>query len=239
MTSSRQSDLRKWALGTIILVLVIDQVSKILVKTHMYMDQSFPVIGHWFYIHFIENAGMAFGFEYGGTAGKLVLSLFRIAAAIFFGWYLSRLIEKKSHAGLVISVALIFAGAVGNILDSAFYGLIFSDSQPYTANVAQLFPPGGGYAGFLQGRVVDMLYFPILEGHFPNWLPIWGGEEFQFFRPVFNVADSSITIGVILIILNQKRFFNATPQKLRDQETSERNEATSASQQVEAEHNRV
>ena len=197
----------KKAVLTVFLVLVLDQVSKIWVKTQMIYDESIPVLGHWFYIHFIENPGMAFGLEFGGTIGKLALSLFRVIAVVLIIIYLRKLIHKKASSGLIISISLILAGAIGNIIDSAFYGLIFSESNYFT--VAELFPSGGGYAGFLHGNVVDMLYFPLFDGRFPEWLPFWGGDHFLFFRPIFNIADSSITIGVFLILINQKRFFNS------------------------------
>lgn len=188
----------------IFLVLCIDQAVKILIKTHMYLGQEIHVLGNWFIIHFTENYGMAFGLELGGSIGKFLLSIFRIVAVIGIGAYLWHLVKHKRHPGLITAFALIFAGAIGNIIDSAFYGLIFTES---TFQLAQLFPPSGGYAGFLQGRVVDMLYFPIIEGHFPSWFPIWKNEEFIFFRPVFNISDASITIGVAMILLFQKKYF--------------------------------
>ncbi len=150
---------------------------------------------------------MAFGWQFEGGIGKLFLSLFRILAVAGIGWYLWDLIKKKAHRGLIAAIAFVFAGALGNIIDSCFYGLIFSESNDWSQDVAQFMPPGGGYAGFLHGKVVDMFYFPLFEGHFPSWMPVWGGESFTFFSPVFNVADSSITIGVFMIILFQKRFF--------------------------------
>jgi signal peptidase II len=153
----------------------------------------------------IENEGMAFGMSWGGESGKLMLSLFRLLAVILIGFYLVRIVNRKAHPGFIISMALIFAGAAGNILDSVFYGRIFSASNSMTPAV--LFPPDGGYAPLLHGRVVDMLYFPLFEGFLPKWLPMWGGDYFIFFRPIFNVADASITTGVLLIILFQKRFF--------------------------------
>lgn len=171
----------------------------------MLYDESINVFGHWFYIHFIENPGMAFGLEFGGDIGKLALSLFRIVAVVLIGVYLVKLIRKKVSNGLVISISLILAGAIGNIIDSSIYGLIFSESSYFTPAV--LFPEEGGYSSFLHGNVVDMLYFPLFEGRFPEWLPLWGGEHFLFFRPIFNIADSAITSGVFLILLNQKRFF--------------------------------
>ncbi len=189
----------------IFLVLLVDQVVKILVKTHMYLGQEIHVIGNGFIIHFTENYGMAFGLELGGSIGKLLLSIFRIAAVIGIGWYLRHLVLHKKHKGQIAAFALIFAGAIGNIIDSAFYGMIFSESN---FQIAKLFPPEGGYASFLQGRVVDMLYFPIIEGHFPSWVPFWANQEFIFFRPVFNISDSSITIGVAMILLFQKKYFH-------------------------------
>lgn len=173
----------------------------------MYLDESIPVFKNWFFIHFIENPGMAFGVEFGGDLGKLSLSLFRIIAICFIAYYLRNLIKKKMSVGLIISISLVLAGAIGNIIDSAFYGLIFSESPPYLPEVAKMFPVEGGYERFLHGRVVDMLYFPIIDGHWPEWIYGIGGDRFQFFRPVFNIADSSITIGMALILINQKRYF--------------------------------
>jgi signal peptidase II len=148
---------------------------------------------------------MAFGMEIGGKTGKIILSLFRIAAISAIGWFLHSLVKKETYTGLILAVSAILAGAVGNLLDSAFYGMIFSSSNYF--EVAQLFPEGGGYAPFLHGRVVDMFYFPVIQGSYPAWIPVWGGSEFIFFRPVFNVADSSITIGVLLMVFFQKQFF--------------------------------
>lgn len=186
-------------------VLFIDQSVKIWIKTHMKIGDEFSIAGNWFLIHFIENNGMAFGVELGGEIGKLILSSFRIFAVIAIGYYLVKLCKKsETPVGLIVSVSLILAGALGNILDSAFYGLFFNES--YT-HVASFMPESGGYAGFLHGKVVDMLYFPIIEGRFPSWVPIWGNEFYMFFRPVFNIADSAITIGIGLIIFFQKSFF--------------------------------
>lgn len=186
-------------------MLILDQVLKIWIKTHMTIGQEIHVAGNWFILHFTENEGMAFGYTFGGPAGKLILSIFRIIAVIVIGIYIHRLKKKSPHPGLIISFSLIMAGALGNIIDSAFYGLIFNASSYH--NVATLFPPGGGYSSFLHGKVVDMLYFPVIETILPNWFPIWGGEPFTFFRPVFNIADSSITTGVLLLLIFQKKFF--------------------------------
>ena len=191
----------------ILFVLFIDQASKIIVKTQMTLGQNIPVIGNWFNIYFIENEGMAFGMQFSGEYGKLILSIFRIIAVIFIGWYIHKLVLQKAHRGLIMSVSLIMAGAIGNITDSAFYGLLFSES--YFSHTAEFLPEGGGYASFLHGRVVDMLYFPLIRGNFPGWFPFWGGQEFIFFRPVFNVADSAITIGVFILLIFQKKFFDS------------------------------
>lgn len=180
----------------------------------MFLGEEFRVFGNWFIIHFTENNGMAFGMELDAEYGKLLLTLFRMFAVFAIGAYMWSIAKKNMHPGLIISVALIFAGALGNIIDSVFYGVLFGDSNFQTAT---FLPAEGGYAGWLHGRVVDMFYFPIIEGHFPAWFPIWGSEEFIFFRPVFNVADSSITVGVFLIILFQKKFW---PEK-KETEISE------------------
>jgi len=188
-------------------ILVVDQLSKFWIKLNMSLGQSFNVIGDWFLIHFTENYGMAFGLQFWGEYGKLALSIFRIVAVILIGFYIASLIKKKMPAGLVLGIALIMAGAIGNIIDSAFYGLIFSESG--YATPATILPADGGYASFLHGRVVDMFYFPIINTTWPSWVPWVGGERFIFFRPVFNVADSAITIGVFYLLLFQrKRLFH-------------------------------
>ncbi len=184
----------------------------------MYLDESLTVFPDWFFIHFIENPGMAFGLEFGGDTGKVLLSLFRIVAIGFFAWYLRNLIKSKAHTGLITAISLVVAGATGNVIDSAFYGVIFSDSPRFTPELAVMFPPEGGYSDFLHGKVVDMLYFPIIDSHLPEFL---GGGRFQFFRPVFNIADSAITIGMAIILFNQKRFFKTASDKKSGQVVAE------------------
>lgn len=188
----------------IFLVLFFDQLIKIYVKTHFFLGQEVNVAGNWFIIHFTENNGMAYGMEFGGNFGKLFLSVFRIVAVGAIGWYLWSLSKQKEDKLYIVCIALIFAGAIGNIIDSAFYGVLFSDSN---YEIARFMPEEGGYSNFLHGKVVDMFYFPVIKGHFPAWFPFWGTEDFIFFRPVFNVADASISTGVAIIILYQRRFF--------------------------------
>jgi len=171
------------------------------------MGESHAIIGQWFFVHFTENEGMAFGMQLGGNYGKLLLSLFRIVAVIIIGSWIWRISKKPGTNLLVICTSLILAGALGNIIDSAIYGLIFNESS--FMQVASIFPKEGGYGTFLHGKVVDMLYFPLIESHYPSWMPFVGGEEFTFFRPVFNIADSAITTGVLMLIIFQKKVFPA------------------------------
>ena len=182
-------------------VLLADQLLKFWIKLNLQLGEEIQ-IADWFIIHFTENPGMAFGLELGGSYGKLFLSLFRMVAVVGIFFWLRSLIRQKAGALSVASVSLILAGALGNIIDSAFYGMIFSESL---GSVATLFPEEGGYGSFLPGRVVDMFYFPLFKGYLPNWLPIWGGDYFIFFRPIFNLADASISVGVALMLLFQRK----------------------------------
>lgn len=206
----------------ILLLLTVDQVIKIWVKTHMplsyHWDAShqpltpydrgirpFGEKAEWCQIYFVENEGMAWGLKFGGGIGKMALTLFRMIAVIFGVWYIREILRKKQHPGFILCVALIFAGALGNLIDSMFYGLIFDEST--YKSVATLFPPKG-YAGFLHGKVVDMFYFPLIRSTYPSWFPFVGGDDFEFFSPVFNLADAAISVGVITLLIFQKRFMH-------------------------------
>ena len=197
----------KKVIALVALIIFIDQAIKFYIKLNYFIGEEHLLIGEWARLHFVENEGMAWGLKFGGDFGKIILTLFRLAAVIWGVFLIKGFLAKKYHNGFIICASLIFAGAVGNLIDSMFYGLIF-DHSTFTSQVATLFPKNGGYAPFLHGRVVDMFYFPIVrDAHFPAWFPIWGGEEFEFFRPVFNFADMAISTGVIALFVFQKRFF--------------------------------
>lgn len=214
----------KKAIFIIIIILLIDQISKIYIKTHFVLGQEIKVLGlDWFRIHFLENYGMAWGKEFGGRSGKLFLTLFRLVAIVGIGYWLYGAIKSNAHKILIVAISFIFAGALGNIIDSVFYGIFFSDSY---RQVATFLPPEGGYDSLFHGRVVDMFYMPMVDTmlpswipsisfNFPEWLPFIGGNNFSlfenrhftFFDPVFNVADSAISSGVVLLIAFNKRIF--------------------------------
>ena len=185
------------ALLIIFIILVLDQASKFYIKTHFFYGEEVNVIGDWFKLHFIENEGMAFGMKLSqAETGKLILTLFRLFAVIFGFFLLRRLVRKEYSKGVIICGSLILAGALGNLIDSIFYGMIFTESS---FHIAKLVPFGEGYGKLFHGRVVDMLYFPMVETRMPNWLPLVGGKDFVFFEPVFNIADAAISIGVLLV----------------------------------------
>lgn len=196
------------------LIIIVDQALKIYIKTKYHLNTSTPVFGDWFQLYFVENPGMAYGWKFGGNWGKMALTIFRLGAVVFGTWYLGKIIREKYHRSFIICAALIYAGALGNLIDSCFYGLIFDKGMLFDPMQNEYMSYSGlakfssdGYAGFLHGNVVDMLYFPLIKGHFPDWFPIWGGDDFEFFRPIFNIADAAISTGVITILVFQKRFF--------------------------------
>jgi signal peptidase II len=214
---------------TVFTVLFIDQFIKLYIKSHYALGEV-GRLTDWCIIHFTENPGMAFGFEFGGETGKLALSIFRILACIGGAVYIRQMILKHEHPLFIFSVSLILAGAMGNIIDSAFYGLIFDKGTTLNTAFQEYMPYDGiaffssnGYAPSMFGCVVDMFYFPMFDGRFPEWFPIWGGEDFQFFRPIFNFADASISTGVGLIILFQKRFAKTDSEVFANDKTTEKN----------------
>lgn len=203
------------AILIIILILIVDQISKIYIKTHFPIGHVTNILGmDWARLHFIENSGMAWGWKFGNEGGKVILTLFRLAAVIFGSWLLVKFAREKYTMGFMICVALIYAGALGNLIDSMFYGMIFDKGYHFNPQfgdyvsyegVARLAQPG--YSSFLHGSVVDMLYFPMVKSTYPSWFPFVGGEPFEFFAPIFNVADAAISTGVIALLVFQKRFY--------------------------------
>ncbi len=213
----------------IAVIIIIDQALKIWIKTSHPTGEVVRVFGmDWFRLHFIENPGMAWGWKFGNETGKMILTLFRLAAVIFGTWYIAKIIKQKYKRGFIICASLIYAGALGNLIDSMFYGMIFDKGLHYDAAINDYLSYAGiaqfssdGYSSFLHGSVVDMLYFPMFKGQFPGWVPFTGGEEFEFFSPIFNIADASISVGVITLLLFQNRFFkkNATDENHTTLET--------------------
>jgi len=202
------------SIAIVIVILIIDQVVKIWVKTHMFLGESsfydWGIGLKQAQLYFIENKGMAFGWVLpfmSPETSKVMLSLFRLIAIGFITWYIYKMSKNNAPIGYIVSLSFILAGAAGNMIDSAFYGVIFSESGRTSVDIAQMFPSGGGYGKFLQGEVVDMLYFPMINGHYPEWFPVKGGKPFIFFRPIFNIADSFVTVGVASILIFGKRFF--------------------------------
>ena len=193
----------------IALIILGDQALKLYIKLNYYAGEEHLVLGQWFRLHFVENEGMAWGWKFGGDFGKIALTLIRLVAVIWGTFLIKGFIQKNYHKGFIICASLIYAGALGNLIDSMFYGILFDASDPFVQNVAGFAKLGKGYAGFLHGKVVDMLYFPLIrDAHYPSWFPFWAGEPFEFFRPVFNIADASISIGVITILIFQNKFFD-------------------------------
>jgi signal peptidase II len=202
----------------IFLVILADQALKVWIKTSFPFGHVMNVLGiSWFRLYFIENEGMAWGWKFGGDWGKMLLTLFRLVAVIFGTWYLVKIVRERYTTGFIVCASLIYAGALGNLIDSMFYGMIFEQTT-YT-QVARAFPPDGGYAGFLHGHVVDMLYFPMVQATFPSWMPLVGGQPFEFFSPIFNIADASISIGVLVLLTFQKKFFHKEEEEMAAAET--------------------
>ncbi len=205
----------KYVVFIIATIIIVDQALKIWIKTSHPTGEVVRVFGmDWFRLHFIENPGMAWGWKFGNETGKMILTLFRLAAVIFGTWYLGQIVKKQYKKGFIVCAALIYAGALGNLIDSMFYGMIFDKGLHYDSAINEYLSYSGiaqftspGYSSFLHGSVVDMLYFPMFNGNFPSWIPFVGGDSFEFFSPVFNISDASISVGVITLLLFQKRFF--------------------------------
>lgn len=209
-----QMSLRNKSISLILLILVVDQIFKIWIKTNFAIGDEIRIMGDWFILHFTENPGMAFGMKFWGIWGKILLGVFRIVAIVAIAWYLHKLVYQNTKTGVVIGVSLVLAGAIGNMIDSAFYGLVFDTGTTYNSQIGQWVSYHGtstfslnGYSGFLKGCVVDMLYFPVIDTTLPSWIPVWGGDHFVFFRPVFNIADSAITTGVFYLLLFHRNTF--------------------------------
>lgn len=213
------------------LVIIADQALKIWIKTSFPYGHVMDMAGQrWAQLYFIENPGMAWGMELGGNWGKMILTLFRLVAVTFGTWYLFRISKQNYSKGFMICAALIYAGALGNLIDSMFYGMIFEESS-YT-QIARAFPEGGGYGGFLHGKVVDMLYFPMIRSNFPEWMPFVGGKDFEFFSPIFNIADASISVGVLTLLLFQKSLLHKNEEEVVTENNTAREVPTEEAKQV-------
>ena len=193
----------KKVISTALSLVIADQILKFWIKTNMFLGQEFKIFD-WFIIHFTENNGMAFGLEFGGDTGKIILSLFRIVVVLWGIYYVNELSKRALPNGVLVSLGLVIGGAIGNIIDGVFYGVLFNDSYN---QIAEFLPATGGYESLLKGRVVDMFYFPLINTHLPDWLPVFANKHFIFFRPVFNLADAGISVGMILLILFYRKNF--------------------------------
>ena len=193
----------KKVISTALSLVIADQILKFWIKTNMFLGQEFKIFD-WFIIHFTENNGMAFGLEFGGDTGKITLSLFRIVVVLWGIYYVNELSKRALPNGVLVSLGLVIGGAIGNIIDGVFYGVLFNDSYN---QIAEFLPATGGYESLLKGRVVDMFYFPLINTHLPDWLPVFANKHFIFFRPVFNLADAGISVGMILLILFYRKHF--------------------------------
>lgn len=206
----------------VLVILIIDQTLKVYIKTHFYYHQMVPMLGQdWAYLHFVENNGAAFGLSLGGEWGKLALTTFRIITVAILAYFIDLLVKRKENMGMIMALSLVFAGAIGNIIDSVFYGMIFSESGFTPAEIAVFMPPEGGYSSLFHGKVVDMFYFPMIDTVWPEWVPYFGGESFQFFRPVFNVADSSIFIGMVILLIFYRDLFSGSLHKKEEEKENE------------------
>ena len=193
----------KKVISTALSLVIADQILKFWIKTNMFLGQEFKIFD-WFIIHFTENNGMAFGLEFGGETGKIILSLFRIVVVLWGIYYVNELSKRALPNGVLVSLGLVIGGAIGNIIDGVFYGVLFNDSYN---QIAEFLPATGGYESLLKGRVVDMFYFPLINTHLPDWFPFFANKHFIFFRPVFNLADAGISVGMILLILFYRKHF--------------------------------
>jgi signal peptidase II len=208
------------AISTVVIIILLDQILKVWVKTNMMLGDQFPILGDKVVMHFTENSGMAFGLEWGGVIGKYLLSIFRIIFSGYIVYYIYKLIKEEASTLLIVCVSMILAGAIGNVLDCMFYGLIFSESPIFLGHQmpAHFTAFGEGYGTFLQGKVVDMIFCPLYHGTYPSWVPVLGGSELIFFQFIFNIADSAISVGIFIVFIFQNTFF---PKEIIVQKSTE------------------